>query len=283
MSVSASTPGMFASMVSSSRSRIVAAAWLAGRSARDVGVDLVGVVAGATAGGAQRLFVRWAWRPRLTPGAAATMRAARAGVAGVAADLGDRQPGGERRGLRAGDRRALDEQPGDRLAVFVQQPVGGRRAGDGDDRQQGARRDEVADPDATGPSGSSRHQVRAGCLPADDRLGGARPAAAAAAPAGLAALRAGRRTRPGRAAVAPPRGRPAYPGSARLGAAASRRCRARSGGRRRVAAAVGDDVEGGPEGLEHSGDDLVPACASSTAAMKPARPGVTAQLLSRRC
>ena len=80
------------------------------------------------------------------PGAAAEQAGGGAGGAGVAPDLGDLQPGGERGGLRAGDRRALDQQAGDGLAVFVQQPVGGRRAGDGDDREQGARRDEVADP-----------------------------------------------------------------------------------------------------------------------------------------
>ena len=65
---------------------------------------------------------------------------------------------------------ALDQQPGDRLAVFVQQPVGGGRVADGDDGEQGARGDEVADPRRDRAVGQFAHQVRAGRLPADQRL-----------------------------------------------------------------------------------------------------------------
>ncbi len=104
----------------------------------------------------------------------------------VAADLGDRQPGRERYRLLAGlvpggtggrslgelsdDARPVDEQPGDGLAVLVQQPVhGGYRAG-GDDGDERARRDHAGDAVADRAARQRGEQVRTGRLPAGDQL-----------------------------------------------------------------------------------------------------------------
>jgi len=76
-----------------------------------------------------------------------------AGLAEVAADLGDSQPRGKRDGLVGpGHRRAVHDQPGHGLAVGVEQPGDGDGAGRGGHRQQGPRTGQLEDlvPDRPG-------------------------------------------------------------------------------------------------------------------------------------
>ena len=185
------------------------------------------------------------------PGAARDQAGGACGPgAGVAADLGDRQPGGERRlAPLAGDRPArstssratvLPSSLSSRWVVVVLVTVTtGSRA-------RGATRSPIRDADRA--VGQLAHQVRAGRLPADHRLGGVGRLGWPRWLAGRAGRVVRRRCsacrgapvrwpswpRYRRAAVrrlCAPGGRTREPGGP--GAAASRRCRARSAGARR--------------------------------------------------
>ncbi len=196
---------------------------------------------------------------RLDAGRRADQAAGRAGGAGVAADLGDRQPGGQRGGLRAGNRRAFDQQPGDGLAVLVQQPVGGRRAGDRDDGQQRPRGDEAADPRRHRAVGQLAHQVRAGRLPADDRLadvGAVGTAIGTGIATGVATGVAGEQQLAASRSARVFQGQPGPVQPPVEGVEPS--APEGGGGPAGPAARLGDDVELGPEGRQHSGEALVP-------------------------
>jgi hypothetical protein len=91
-----------------------------------------------------------------------------AGLTGVAADLGDRQP--RREGRDAGYHRALDEQPGHDLAVLIEQLRHGRDRGDGHRREQHARRQEARDAGRDRAVRQVLRSVWAGRLPAGHRL-----------------------------------------------------------------------------------------------------------------
>jgi hypothetical protein len=146
----------------------------------EVRVDLVRVIARTPAEGAKRVGEQeLGGRP--DAGNGGQQPGGAAGLARIAAHLGDRQPGRERHRplrarylarLRAEQARSLDEQPGDGLAVLVHQPVPGGLGAGGDDWDERARRDEAGHAVADLAPRQRGEQVRPGRLPARHQLGG---------------------------------------------------------------------------------------------------------------
>ena len=235
--------------------------------AGDVGGDLVRVVAGVAADGAQRVGEQ-RLRGRPTPGTAGDDAGGAAGLAQVAADLGDRQPGRQRPAVRpAATAGLVDEQPGDGLAVLVQQPVRGGPVLVAVTGEQGARRDEAGD--------AGRRSGR----PAGRRAGaGGMPASRSPAATRVAGTGAGA----GQPAVRRRGARPRTPGSGRPCAAASRRCRARCGDGRRAARRAREAARSPSQGLENLSDNDVPGLRVFSVGNETCQARVSSrQLLSR--
>ena len=158
-----------------------------GHARGDVRVHLVRVVARAAADHPQRVGER---RPGALgdagDGGEQTSRAA--GRARVSAHVGDREPGRQRVLAGTVKGRPVDDQLGDRLVVFVQQPVDIGRGAGGNHGHERAHADEARDADADRAPRQVGKQVRAGQPPAGyllrrlqpGRAGGAQFAAAAA-------------------------------------------------------------------------------------------------------
>jgi hypothetical protein len=95
-----------------------------------------------------------------------------ASLTGVAADLGDGEARRQRLTTTSGDRQVLDEQPGDGLAVVVEQPADRGHAGRGRRGEQRARCDEAGDPGRDLAVRQVPERVRVGRPPAGHRLHG---------------------------------------------------------------------------------------------------------------
>ena len=119
----------------------------------DLRGDAVAVVRRVAAEGVQGVEERAA-PGRGDPGSVGHELRGPGGRAGIAADFGDGQPRGQDDGLAGpDDGRAVHDQPGDGLAVGVEQPGDADGAGRGGHRQQGSRAGQLGDPVPDRPGG----------------------------------------------------------------------------------------------------------------------------------